>query len=362
MKMLDRYVTREMLVPFLFGICVFTSLFVSSDLLRLASLVVEVGAPVEAVVKVFFLQMPQVIVYTLPMSVLLATLLALSRLSSTNEIISMRASGLHFARIVAPVWVVAALVSVAAFLLNEVVVPVTNYEAERVMAEEVRGRSLPTRQEHVVIRGQEGSAVNWILYARTFDGTAQTMGDIVLTRLENHRPVETTSARRAVWVDEAWYMEDTVSHLYLGDGRVVTLSYPEGRQPMQIRQTPSEIAARNKDPDQMSLTELREHVAVLREQGVDVKKLEVQLYQKYALPLASLIFALVAAPLGMQPARSASSIGFGISIVIIFIYYVLMSLGTALGQSGTLPPVIGGWLQNIVIGGTGVFLIIRQGG
>lgn len=362
MTLLDRYITREMLMPFFFGICVFTSIFVSGELLRLASLVVEIGAPVEAVVKVFFLQLPQVIVYTLPMSVLLATLLTLSRLSANNEIISMRAAGRHFARIVAPVWVVAALVSVAAFWLNEAVVPAANYEAERVMFEEVRGRSLPTQQQHVVIRGQEGNNVSWILYARVFDGAAQTMNDIVLTRLVDHRPVETTSARRAVWVDDAWYTEDTVTHVYFSDGRVVTLTYPQGRQPMQIRQTPAQIAARTKDPEQMSLTELREHVRILREQGVDVKKLEVNLHQKYALPLASLVFALVAAPLGVQPARSASSVGFGISIILIFIYYVLMSLGTALGQAGTLPPALGGWLQNIVIGGTGVFLIIRQGG
>lgn len=362
MRMLDRYVSREMLVPFVFGICVFTSLFVSSDLLRLASMVVELGAPMEAVFRVFLLQLPQVIVYTLPMSVLLATLLSLSRLSATNEVISMRAAGLHFSRIVAPVWIVAALVSGAAFVLNETVVPIANTEAERVMAEDVRGGSLPTSQQHVVIRGQEGAEVSWVLYARRFDGRDQTMSDIVLTRLENLRPVETTSAKQAVWVDDAWYMEDTVSHLFFGDGRVVTLSYPEGRQPMQIRQTPAQIAQRRKDPDQMSLTELREHVAILREQGVDVKKLEVNMHLKYSLPLASLIFALVAAPLGMQPTRSASSIGFGISIIIIFLYYTLMSLGTALGQAGTLPPFLGAWLQNIAIGGTGVFLLIRQGG
>lgn len=304
MRLLDRYITREMLMPFLFGIAVFTSLFMSTELLNLARLVVEVGAPVDAVFKVFVMQLPQVIVYTLPMSMLLATLLSLSRLSAANEIMAIRASGRHFVRLATPVWLIALLVSVGAFVMNEMVVPYANYEAQRVMTEEVYGRSMPTSQDHVVLRGQEGGNNTWILYARRFDGTAQTMSDIVLTRMQNYRPTETTSAKRAVWVDDAWFMEDAVSHLYYGDGRVVTVSYSEGRQPMQIFQTPRQIAARNKDPEQMSITELREHVAVLREQGVDVKKLEVDLQLKYALPLASLVFALVAAPLGMQPARS----------------------------------------------------------
>lgn len=361
MKLLDRYITRELLMPFVFGICIFTSLFMSTELLHLTRLVVELGSPVDAVVKAFLLQMPQVIVYTLPMSMLLATLLSISRLSAANEIMAIRASGRHFVRMMLPVWIAAFFVSIGAFFLNEAVVPYTNYEAERVMVEEVRGRSMPTTQDHVVLRGQDGGGT-WILYARRFDGTAQVMNDIVLTRMESYRPVETVSARRAVWEDEAWYMEDAVSHRYFPDGRVITTTYSEGLQPLQIFQTPGQIAARSKDPDQMNLVELREHIAVLREQGVDVKKLEVDLHLKYALPMASLVFALVAAPLGLQPTRAASSIGFGLSIVIIFLYYLFMSLGSALGQAGTLPPVLGGWLQNIVIGGTGVFLIIRQGG
>lgn len=361
MRRLDRYITKEMLSPFLFGIGVFTSLFVSSDVLRMASFISELGAPVDAVFRAFVLQLPQVIVYTLPMSMLLAILLSLSKLSSQQEIISMRAAGIPFARIVAPLLVAALVVSGIAFALNELVVPVANLESERVMTVEVRGRSLPTAQDHVFIRNSD-SLGEWLLYARRFDGKKQEMNDIVFIRLENHRPVETTSAIRALWVDDAWYMEDTKTHVYLDDERVVTLTYPEGRQPMQIQQTPSQIAQRQRDPEQMSLVELREHVAMLREQGVDVKKLEVDMHMKYALPLASFIFALVATPLGMQPTRSASSLGFGMSIIIIFAYYFLMSLGNALGQSGTIPPALGAWLQNIVIGGTGVFLIIRQGG
>lgn len=361
MNLLDRYITRELVMPFLFGICIFTSLFMSTELLHLTRLVVELGAPVDAVVRAFLLQLPQVIVYTLPMSMLLATLLSLSRLSAANEIIAMRAAGRHFVRTMLPVWTVALIVSVAAFILNEAVVPHTNYEAERVMIEEVRGRSMPTTQDHVVLRGQDGGGT-WILYARRFDGAAQVMNDIVLTRMESYRPVETVSARRAVWQDDTWYMEDAVSHRYFSDGRVITTTYSEGLQPLQIFQTPGQIARRTKDPDQMNVAELREHIEVLRAQGVDVRKYEVDLHLKYALPMASLVFALVAAPLGMQPTRSASSIGFGLSIVIIFLYYVFMSLGSALGQAGTLPPALGGWLQNIVIGGTGVFLIILQGG
>lgn len=362
MRRIDRYVAKEMLLPFLFGISAFTSLFVSSDLLRLAELVVDSGAPVEAALRVFLLQLPQVVVWTLPMSVLLATLLALSRLSATSEIVAMRAGGVSFGRLVAPVLIIAALVSLGAFGLNELVVPYTNERAERVMIEEIRGRSLPTTQDNVVIRGQEGPNRTWLLFARRFDARTQTMNDLVMVRMERNRPIETTSAVRAIWDGDSWFTEETVSHHYVGDDRVVTLTYPEGRQPFQLAQTPQQIAQRRKEPEQMSLSELRDHVATLRDQGVDVRSLEVQMHLKYSLPLASLAFALIAAPLGIQSHRSATSIGFGLSVILIFVYYTLMTLGTALGQAGTLPAAVAAWVQNITIGGTGVFLMIRQGG
>ena len=361
MKILDRYVASQMLMPFLFGVAAFTCLFVSSDLLRLAGMVVELGAPVGAVARVFFLQLPQVIVLTLPMSVLLATLLALSRLSATSEIVAMRAGGLSFWRYTAPIFVIAACVSVVAFGVNEWIVPKSNLEAERVMAEEVRGRPLPSTQNNLQMWGSDSTHGVWTLYAQRFDSREQIMENLVFTRLSGGRPVETTAAKRAVWDNDMWYMEGAESYLFGGDAGVITVSFSELRQPLDIGQSPEQIALRNRDPDQMSLVELREYVAELREQGADVRELEVQLHLKYSLPAASLVFALIAAPLGVQSHRSSTSTGFGMSIVIIFIYYVLMTVGTALGQAGTIPPLLGAWIQNIAVGGTGVFLMIRQG-
>jgi len=93
-----------------------------------------------------------------------------------------------------------------------------------------------------------------------------------------------------------------------------------------------------------------------------VRRHLVQLHLKVALPAASIVFALVGAPLGMQSHRRAASIGFGLSIVVIFVYYVLMSVGSALGEGGQLPPALGAWLQNILLGAFGIIMILRRGG
>lgn len=358
MRKLARYLVREMVMPMLFGVCAFTSLFVSGDLINLANMVMQRGAPIDAALKVFLLGLPQIVVWTFPMAVLLSTLLALSRLSANSEIVAMRAGGLSFAQLTAPLLVVALLVSGLTFTVQEVFVPAANTKSHRIMVEEIQGGKLPTVTNNVVIRHYEGGQLAWSLYARSYDGKTQTLQHATIVQMSNNKPTQTTYAERIVWVNDAWFMENGISYFLAGDN-TYSMQFGSGRQPINLGQRPEEIAAAQKDPEQMSLAELREHIGVMRRQGAEVQELEVKMHLKYAIPLASLVFALIGVPLGIQPHRSATSIGFGLSIIIIFIYYVLMTLGTALGQGGYMPPWLGAWIQNIVIGTVGLTLMRR---
>jgi len=358
-KIISRYIAREMSMPLLFGVCAFTSLFLSGDLLQLANVVVETGAPITAALKVFVLKLPQIVVWTLPMSVLLATLLSLSRLSANSEIVAMRAGGISFTGIFAPVIAIALFISILSFTIQELVVPAANTNAQRIMVEEVRGRSLPTVTEHVVVKRQSGSQLVWLLYARRFDSRTQELTDVTIMNMENNRPSSTTYASRVVWENDTWYMESGVTHVLDGDA-AYTMTFGSGRQPIALDQTPKQLAQLQKDPEQMSLAELKQHIAILQAQGAEVLDLEVQMHLKYSIPLAALFFAIVGAPLGVQSHRTATSIGFGLSIIVIFIYYTLMTLGSALGQGGYVPPWLGAWWQNIILGVFGLFLWRRR--
>ena len=129
---------------------------------------------------------------------------------------------------------------------------------------------------------------------------------------------------------------------------------------MPINQTPKQIIKSKKKPDEMTIKELREQINIMKSQYVDTKKLEIELYQRFTVPMASLMFALIGAPLGIQPNRSSSSIGFGISIIIFFIYYTLMTLAGAIGQNSFIPPVIAVWIPNIVTLIAGIYLIRKE--
>ena len=98
----------------------------------------------------------------------------------------------------------------------------------------------------------------------------------------------------------------------------------------------------------MTMRELRHQIALMQTQYVNTNKLEAELYQRVSVPMASLIFTLIGVPLGLQPTRNSSSAGFAMSVIIIFIYYALMTMGNALARGGALPPMFAVWIPNIV--------------
>ena len=151
MRLLDKYVLKEFLAPFLFGVAAFTAIFLGADtLLKIAGFVSQYGASAISAVKVFILALPRIIVYTFPMAVLLGSLMCFSRLSGASELIVMRTSGQSFFRLALPVFLVAFLISLCAVAFNEYVVPWTNREYDYVVNTEIKKNLNPgvTDQYH----------------------------------------------------------------------------------------------------------------------------------------------------------------------------------------------------------------------
>lgn len=360
MTLIDRYVVREFLGPFFFGLGAFVAIFLASDVVSLARLMIDYHPPFWTVAKVFLLRLPQIAVWTLPMAVLLATLLSVSRFSSRWEMAAFRALGLSFHRIVAPVFLLGLAVSVVTLLLQDQVVPAANAAANRLVEVEIRGAPLPMVTENVVLEQYEKGSLRWFLYAPRYDSRTRTLHDVTLVRLAGGRPEQTIYARRMVWEKDTWYLEDGTLYRHHPDGRVTTLSFAGSRQPIQIGRKPEEVQVK-KTPEEMSIAELARYIHILEAQGKAARRERVQLNLKYSIPLASLVFTLLGAPLGVQQQRSTVSLGFGISIALIFAYYVLMTLGTVLGEAGTLPPWAGAWLHNFLTGGVGLYFLARLG-
>lgn len=359
MKQLDRYLLHEMLGPTVFGLLAFAGLFAGSELVQAVNLALETGISAGLVVRLVALHIPQIIVWTTPMAVLLGVLLSLSRLSAGSEIVAMRAGGRSLARIALPVLCAAALISVATFLVGDRLVPWANLTYRRTMIVDVHGRQLPKSIDNVILQRYHGpgGTLSWFMYATHFDRPAGVLQKVTMVDLQNGRPIRTTYAQRVVWRDNAWYMQEGTIYMHGSTGGVTTVQFIDGEQEAPIRQTPENLVITKNRPEEMSARELWRHIEILKSQGADTKRLLVQWHQKFSLAAASFCFAFAAIPLAIQSHRSATSVGFGMAIAIILLYYLLMTLSMALGESGVLPPFLGAWGQNLVLLVVGGLLI-----
>lgn len=360
MRILDKYILREFISPFLFGVCAFTAVFIGTGTLyRIANLINQYGASAWAAFRILVLAMPSIIVVTFPMSVLLGSLMAFGRLSSSSELIVMRSGGQNFARLAMPIFVVAFFISIGTTVFNEYVVPKANNAYNTIINEEVKHNVAPETQDHIILKNVKGSDISSLMYARQYNSETKMLRDLTVQEFENDTLIRVEKAAWADWNGTKWVMHDGIIY-DLSGGEGVERSMTFDHQALPIAQRPDRIHASQKDPDEMTIRELREQIKILEENAVNTNKMQVEMYNRFALPLASLVCAIVGAPLGMQKQRGSSSIGFGISVVVIFIYYTIMTLGNALGNGGRIPPYLAAFLPDIVCGITGIILVYRK--
>ena len=367
-RILDKYIFLEICKTFAFAVCAFTAVFVGSGtLFRIAQYITEYGAAISSVVKIFVFSLPGIIVWTFPMSMLLAGLMTTSRLSSSSEITAMKSCGVSFYRIAAPAVLMGILVSIFSINFNEYVVPWSNEAYTHVLEYEIKGRTSPQSQDHVVIKQVEKGTIKRLVYAQHFDENTSTMHLVTMQSYENGVLQQVEKADTAVWADNEWTMHNGVIYDMGQDvdengentKSGVRHSLQFNTQVLPINSSPAQITREQKKPEEMSMEELNEQIELLKSQFVNTKKLETELYQRVTIPVASLVFILISVPLGVQNTRRSSSAGFATSIVIIFVYYGLMTLSGALGQGGVVHPAVACWIPNIIGGIVGCYLMWR---
>lgn len=352
MRLIDRYILREIGGIFLFGVAVFTTLLLINHLFFLARLAADAGVPIRTNLMLLLLRVPYLAAYALPMSMLLATLLAFGRLSDRNEITAMRTTGWSLSRIAVPVIAAGIIVTGLSLGMTEYIVPRSESRYRDLFAEAVRS---PQRKVlfHVLFR-EPVNGVDSTFYARQLDTRDGTMTRVVITQFLGGRPSRLIEAESARFGPDGWVLYDGTLYL-LGSASGVKTEFQEMR--VTLRRTPQQMAAPRKDPAEMTISELRQQIATLRAAGEDVLRYAVSLQLKLALPASSIIFALLAVPLGLRPHRSGRSTGLGLTVLVLLAYYLIMSVTVALGERGQITPFLAAWIPNLAVAAAGAYLL-----
>ncbi|MDL2264033.1 LptF/LptG family permease [Synergistaceae bacterium OttesenSCG-928-I11] len=356
---LDRFVLGQMLAPFLFGIMSFTVILVAGNLLfKLADLMIQRGVSFGVVLRLFLYSLPGVVTLTIPMSCLLASLLGFGNMSANSELVALKSSGVSFGRIVRPLVVIGVFISIFAFALNETIVPLAERAAANVLRYEVFRVVPPVFKENVFIREESEGELKRVLYIGTVRPRSGEMSDILVQEFEAGKIRRIISAPEGEWVDGEWWLAKGQVFEVEPNGEVRTL-FAFDRQKLNLSIAPQDVGSQASDPSEMSLKELYMTIQNARMHGNDTGKLWMLFNLRIAVPWASVVLVMVGAAVGSRPQRSSSSMGLGLSVVIVFTYYVIMSFCKSLGEAGFMPGVLAAWIPNIVFLVVGVMLTKR---
>jgi len=361
LKILDRYIADRFLKAFLISLGVLIIVPVLVDIIEHVDYFIDRGANPLAVAKYYFFYLPYFLTFTIPVASLLSTLFSLGILNKNNEITAMKASGASLYRIFLPVFGTAILVSILAFLNEEQLKPPALEEKSRIKQEEIEGQKQKEtdRFYNIFAQGDKG----WVYHFNIFDSREKTGYQALLQRFEGDKLKEQIEAEKMTYQKPVWVLENGRYRTFLGDTLSPRQEQVESFQRLvkfDLNVKPELFVSKAKHPDQMNFQELYRYVKTKSKSGVEVSKELVQLHMKIAFPLASFIIVLFGAPLAALPRRSGLAFSFGATLIISFVYYVLLKLGQSLGYNEKLPPALAAWMGNIVFGFLGLVILFRS--
>lgn len=360
--LLDRYLLRLFIGPFLFGLGAFSSIGLSVGVLfETVRRVVESGLPLTIAFQVLALKAPYFIGLAFPMATLLATLLTYSRLSANSELIALRACGVPARRWVVPALIFSLLTTGLTFVFNEAVVPVTNYQAT-LLVRQVLDKDRPRiDRRHIIYQEFDqatGKELQRLFYASRFDG--RYMRGLTVLDFSQEGLQQILTAETGFWNAErqAWEFHNGTIYLVAYDASYRNIIQFK-KQEITLPKAPLELATQRRSPEEMSFWEARRYLKILESSGnlAQIREWQVRIQQKIAIPFICLVMGLVGTALGSLPRRNSGGWAFSLSVVIIFIYYLLMFVGDVMSQSGLIAPVVGAWFPNVLGLAMGAYLL-----
>ena len=369
LRLLDRYVMREVVGPLALGFLLYTFILLVRFLFQSAEMIIRQGLPVGTVGKLLLFTLPNILVLTIPMSLLFGVLVAIGRLASDSELVAMRACGVSLLRLYRPILLLSMLLTAANLFLMLVALPWGNAALQALSVEILtRGGTQAVVQPRVFHEEWRGQ----VLYVSEQVTGGGGWRGIFLAGSAPTSEIEVTIAERgAVQVDERGgrvllRLENAISHK-------VDLDAPEkyevSRNALmtqvledQLAPGQAQMATSSKGLRSYTLAELRAALADPKAlpdpQGRNLARVEI--HKKFSIPFACLVFGFCALPLGFNNRRGGKSSGFALSIGVILLYYILLKNGEEAAALGRLPPWLAMWAPNLFLGVGGVVLALRR--
>lgn len=357
----DRYVMRMFFFVFLMVLLSVLAIFVVADLSQIMDEVIRNDVPRSVVVEYYLYLSLQVFYEFAPIVVLVTSLLTFSILARNNEVTAWKSLGLSLYRLAVPALLATVLVVGCSAWMQEEVLPASNTRVAQ-LSDVIRGRESSRayrRADRQWLFGQGRYVYNYLRY----DPNRKALQRLQVFEFdEEHRLVGRLVAREAVYDEESgrWVFRDGWVRRFDGPDVVGYTRFTEPRL-VDYPETPDYFDSEIKAPEQMDYGDLKDYIQEVQASGQAVPELRVQLQNKLAYPVISLVMALVALPFAFRLGRQGALYGIGLSLVLGIFFYFVFATFTKLGEAAALPALVAVWSPNVLFGllATYLFLGVR---
>ncbi len=364
MKILDRYIVRQFLVSFFFGLLAVLLIFVIIDMMEKLDDFIDANASTSVIVEYYIAFLPEIIKLMTPVAVLLAALFVTGRMSGQNELAAMKSSGISLYRSLAPYLIVSIIITGFSIYLNGWIVPYANQKKlyiERTYLH--RGGDVTVRYNIVFLEGR--TRIVSVNYYDTQSRTASRVSIEDFDSTDVTRLVRRYDAAQMRWTPTpggggmrgTWVLVSGTERHFDSTGQSLSTFQ---RLPIgTLALTPTDIERKQRTPDEMDYADLREFIRSQERAGQDVSRWLVEYHSKVAFPFASVIMILFGVPFASSRPRTGAALGFGISVAITFTYLIFMKVSQVFGYNGDLDPLVTAWLANLIFLAAGIVNIFR---
>lgn len=359
LKTLDKYVLRQLIEVFLMGLVIFTSIIFASDtLVTLIRQISLYGIPFSTAIFIIILRLPAILVLTIPMGVLLSSVMTINKMSMNSEICVMRACGISLGRIAKPVFMFGLAAMLVSFTVNEFIAPVANAQAKKLTMWALQQKNVPEGTENFTLKELKGSKLKRLFYISKCKD--KRLYGITVLDMSKKDSTMILQAKEGDARHEFWQFSKGVIYTISNSGKVLNSTVFGD---LSYFSNPEMMNKLNDDYEkELTTFSLLKYLFDHRHDPPEkLAKYKIELYNKIAIPLMAVIFVLIGVPLAITPPRVRFNRGFLFSIGIIFLYYILKAFSSSLGETGVLWPFFASWMPDIIIGTMGALMFWKKG-
>lgn len=359
---INKYIFKELFIVFIIATGALTGVLFLDKLLYLTEVIVNRGVSLKNVAKLIMYIAPAFLVLTIPMSLLISSLVTFNRFSADSEITALKAGGFSFYQLLAPVIVLSLLAYVANMLLMIYALPYGNQSFRELLYNILRSQA----KYEIKSKLFNNDFKDMVIFVNEKDVNSPMMKGIFISQTTKSGETRIINAATgSLFSDKKSYtmqlsLKDGAIHSISKDNKKYhLLKFKQYNLEIEIPR-PEEIHSNLlKGNREMSISNLKKKIDKLKKEGKPFSNELVEIYKKFSIPFTCLIFGFVSAPLGIKLSRSGKTGSFAISLVIIVFYYIMLLTGESLGNSGKVHPFLAMWTPNFIIIAIAAYLVYK---